>query len=518
MSLADEFKLAAKDHASIEFTQCDVTKWSDLQNVIDVSVDKFGVVLESNLWEDPEPLESNSYTHVDMNVNHPINLTRLTIRALLGKHQQGVVVIISSIAGYRNQYPAFIYSATKHAIIGFTRSLRSTQDVQGVKIIYAYPGLLTPAPPAKLMESSLMTTWNRIVTTPIWTTGTLGPGERLRVNSSLAITFNEVAEAIGDAMELAEYLGRTILEVSKEGRRVIPEWNIKPPGLVHRQMEKGTTIPSEAILKTLRPILARTAIEKGRFERDMSPGGSGLRLNHSSRWPKIDLANAQSMELLGKIGLADSLRERGIPSNILYTVLISTRLGHDAAFTQSDHPSVNEYKEQIKAKNDRTQPLSRISEASSKSRKSLDIGLEGSFLLIHFESRDLENLHKQGRFWYLFLFNQGAFGGVVISQDEKNIFTIHCSLGPNIDKYLTSSEDAMDTVLRGAHRPFKIKINKTLVRSAYRPGTEVAKSFAGPGLRIFLAGDAAHQNDLRAQLTHQGPGYNYNKEQIFNTS
>lgn len=46
MSLADEFKLAAKDHASIEFTQCDVTKWSDLQNVIDVSVDKFGVVLE----------------------------------------------------------------------------------------------------------------------------------------------------------------------------------------------------------------------------------------------------------------------------------------------------------------------------------------------------------------------------------------------------------------------------------------------------------------------------------------
>ncbi|RMJ08333.1 hypothetical protein CDV36_012050 [Fusarium kuroshium] len=241
---------------------------------------------------------------------------------------------------------------------------------------------------------------------------------------------------------------------------------------------------------------------------------------------------------------------------------MSTGLSQDAAFTQWNHPSVDEYREQIKAKNDGTQPLEpyqRVSQqvfetwmrdlcqdnplvdlryghkldsineteggmeakitttndgeswtyqanyavscdgASSKSRKSLDIGLEGgpmpgSFLLIHFESRDLENLHKQGRFWHLFLFSQGIFGGAVISQDEKSIFTVHYPLGPGTDEYSMSSEDAVYTVLGGAHGPFKIKIDKVLVRSTYRPSTAVAKSFSGPGLRVFLAGDAAHQN------------------------
>ncbi|RMJ08331.1 hypothetical protein CDV36_012049 [Fusarium kuroshium] len=255
ISLTDEAKLAIKDHTSFEFIQCDVTKWSDLQNLIDVSVDKFGDVPDvfvasagvfeppySNFWEDPEPFESNGYKHVDINVNHPIKLTRLAIRALLGKNKQGVVVIVGSIAGYSKQYPAPIYSATKHAVVGFTRSLGSAQDLQGVKVVCVCPG---------------------IVTTPIWTTGTPGSGERFGVNESLAITSDEVAEAIGDAVELAEYPGGTVLEVSKEGRRVIPEWNIKPPGLVDGQMGKGTTVPPEVIAKALGPILARTAAEKG---------------------------------------------------------------------------------------------------------------------------------------------------------------------------------------------------------------------------------------------------------------
>jgi hypothetical protein len=44
---------------------------------------------------------------------------------------------------------------------------------------------------------------------------------------------------------------------------------------------------------------------------------------------------------------------------------------------------------------------------------------EASFLLVHFKSRDLEHLHKQGRFWHLFTFANGSFGGAVISQDER---------------------------------------------------------------------------------------------------
>ncbi|RSL58708.1 hypothetical protein CEP54_007608 [Fusarium duplospermum] len=281
-----------------------------------------------------------------------------------------------------------------------------------------------------------------------------------------------------------------------------------------------------------------------------------------TRWPKMDLTNARSMELLRKIGLAEGLRERGVPSSIPYTVLMSTGLSQDAAFAQWNHPSVDEYRKEIRARNDGTQPLEpyqRVSQqifetwmrdlceespliklqyehklesvaeaaegisaqitttennacwvyqakyavacdgASSKSRRSLDISLEGgpmpgSFLLIHFKSRDLEKLHKQGHFWHLFVFNQGAFGGAIISQDEKDIFTVHFPLGPDADESSISSEDAVYAVLGGLHGPFKIEMDEILVRSTYRPSTAVAKAFAGPQLRIFLAGDAAHQN------------------------
>ncbi|KAF4331884.1 FAD-dependent monooxygenase [Fusarium beomiforme] len=56
------------------------------------------------------------------------------------------------------------------------------------------------------------------------------------------------------------------------------------------------------------------------------------------------------------------------------------------------------------------------------------------------------------------------------------------------------SEEAVYTILGGAHGPFKIEIDNILVRSTYRPRTAVAKPFSGRQLRVFLAGDAAHQN------------------------
>ncbi|ETS87772.1 hypothetical protein PFICI_01600 [Pestalotiopsis fici W106-1] len=255
ITLTEDAKLAIKDHTAIEFVHCDVTKWPDLQNLINVSINKFGDVPDvfvasagvfeppySNFWEDPEPLESNGYKHIDINVNHPIKLTRLAIRAFLGRNKQGVVAIVGSIAGYSKQYAGPIYSATKHAVVGFTRSLGSAQELQGVKVVCICPG---------------------IVTTPIWTTGTPGSGERFGVDSSVAITSEEVANAISGAVESADYPGGTILEVSQAGRRIIPEWNIAPPGLIDGKMGKGTTVPPEAIAKALGPILARTAAEKG---------------------------------------------------------------------------------------------------------------------------------------------------------------------------------------------------------------------------------------------------------------
>ncbi|OBT94063.1 hypothetical protein VE01_07170 [Pseudogymnoascus verrucosus] len=50
----------------------------------------------SNFWNDTE---HDRYAELDINVTHPIKLTRIAIRALLRKNKKGVVVVVASIAG-----------------------------------------------------------------------------------------------------------------------------------------------------------------------------------------------------------------------------------------------------------------------------------------------------------------------------------------------------------------------------------------------------------------------------------
>jgi FAD-dependent monooxygenase len=57
-----------------------------------------------------------------------------------------------------------------------------------------------------------------------------------------------------------------------------------------------------------------------------------------------------------------------------------------------------------------------------------------------------------------------------------------------------SAEDVVYRVLGGMYDPYPITIDKVLVRSTWRPVMAVTKSWSGPNNRVFLAGDAAHQN------------------------
>ncbi|EXJ76277.1 uncharacterized protein A1O5_00785 [Cladophialophora psammophila CBS 110553] len=255
LRLTPEGEKMVTENEHVIFEKCDVAKWKDLQNVIDGSITHFGDVPDiyiasagvfeppySNFWDDPEGLDANGYKAVDINVNHPIKLTRLAMRALLGKSKRGVVAIVASIAGYSKQYPAPIYSATKHALVGFTRSLGDADALQGVRVVAICPG---------------------IVATPIWTTGTPGSGERFGITDEISITPSEVANALFETVKSAKYPGGTIMEVSKLGTRVIPEWHIAPVGEIDGKMAEGSDIPSDAIQRVLGSILQVTEHERG---------------------------------------------------------------------------------------------------------------------------------------------------------------------------------------------------------------------------------------------------------------
>ncbi|KAI9740331.1 MAG: hypothetical protein M1834_004910 [Cirrosporium novae-zelandiae] len=235
----------------VVFQPCDVGKWDDLQNLITVSEKLFQDVPDvyvagagifeptwSNFWNNTE---DDRYAIVDINVNHPIKLTRIAMKALLSKSKKGVVAIMSSIAGYTGIYATPLYSATKHALVGFTRSMADADAVEGIKVVAICPG---------------------IVRTPLWTSRP-EVMERYGYDDSIAISSEEVAEGIAHVIEDGKYGGGTVFEMSKLGTRVIPLWNISPPGGDAENMVEGSKVPQEALDRVYQPIQAILSKERG---------------------------------------------------------------------------------------------------------------------------------------------------------------------------------------------------------------------------------------------------------------
>jgi hypothetical protein len=110
--------------------------------------------------------------------------------------------------------------------------------------------------------------------------------------------------------------------------------------------------------------------------------------------------------------------------------------------------------------------------------------------LVHFKSRDLTRLHKQGQFWHI-LFSSGS---VIISHDEVDTWTTHVPISLDVDPASLNPEKAVYEVLGGSAGPFPIKIDEILVTSAWRPNICISNRYISQGGRVFLSGDAAHQN------------------------
>ncbi|KAI8716071.1 Phenol 2-monooxygenase [Fusarium sp. LHS14.1] len=254
----------------------------------------------------------------------------------------------------------------------------------------------------------------------------------------------------------------------------------------------------------------------------------------TTKWPKMDVTNCRSMELFNRLGISQDLRDLGVGQDYSFDVIFSSGLSEKGEIiskwrkqiaSQNDRsmPRVpyQRYsqavfeawlKTKIQAEplidsrfgwkletfteaNDivqssivntetgetrvmQTQFLIGCDGAGSRVRKTLKSKLVGgpapmAMFLIHFKSRDLAKLQKQGQFWHIFF----TSGGVLISQDK--------SLDPKESVY---------KVLGGSQDPFPITINEVLVCSAWRPSIAIAQRFVSDSLHVFLMGDAAHQN------------------------
>lgn len=79
------------------FAACE-KKWNDVPDAYAICAGLFDPPF-SNFWQDPE--QDEGYKQVDVNVNHPIKLTRLAIRKSLGRGKRASVCIIVSILIYK---------------------------------------------------------------------------------------------------------------------------------------------------------------------------------------------------------------------------------------------------------------------------------------------------------------------------------------------------------------------------------------------------------------------------------
>ena len=203
---ADELIKSSNGNAP-SFMKCDVSNWSELRAIPSEVEKAFGKGAVADIWVPGagifEPKwssfvydqEDQFYMQMRINAEHPIQLTRIAMRSLLGANKPGVVLLVASGAGITGTYAASLYCATKHAVVGFCKSMRQADEDENVKVVCICPGM---------------------VSTPLWT------GEdakhvhsQFSYTDDVCISPDDVAEAMKELVEDGKYKGGALLEVKK---------------------------------------------------------------------------------------------------------------------------------------------------------------------------------------------------------------------------------------------------------------------------------------------------------------
>lgn len=141
----------------VEFIECDLTNLSAISKAVDTAVDKFkridvlvnnaGVNLPRLLFDKKAPesdYQINEYVFdlmFDINVKSVVFLSS-KVTENMEAHGSGVIVNVSSESGKEGSQGQSIYSATKGAINGLTRSWGKELGQLGIRVAGIAPGII----------------------------------------------------------------------------------------------------------------------------------------------------------------------------------------------------------------------------------------------------------------------------------------------------------------------------------------------------------------------------------------
>ena len=145
----------------------------DIKRVVDTHREAFGRcdVLVNNAGVGiAQPIGQLSTKYLDVQINTNLRSIPLFYREALdmltaagAEHRNALVINTSSISGKRGEPLVSVYSATKHAVIGFTQAMNKELANQGIKSTALAPGFVdTPmtdfvkgqVPPESMIQTS----------------------------------------------------------------------------------------------------------------------------------------------------------------------------------------------------------------------------------------------------------------------------------------------------------------------------------------------------------------------------
>jgi short-subunit dehydrogenase len=98
-----------------------------------------------------------------------------------------------------------LYCATKHAMVGFVKSMKDTEALTGVKVTTICPaGVMTP-----LFDKQKI--------------------KQFSADEARFLTPAVCAKHMLELLQEKKYPCGTVSEITLQGTRVIPEWNVNPP-------------------------------------------------------------------------------------------------------------------------------------------------------------------------------------------------------------------------------------------------------------------------------------------------
>jgi NAD(P)-dependent dehydrogenase (short-subunit alcohol dehydrogenase family) len=137
----------AKFPRRVLFTRCDVTKEAEVNKSIDAAAKKFGglQILVNNagivhIGMLHETTEAEWDRQMDVNVKGAFFATKHA-HPHLTKNQRSYIVNVGSISSFVGQAKTPVYTTSKHAILGLTRSIALDYAAEGVRCNCVCPGI-----------------------------------------------------------------------------------------------------------------------------------------------------------------------------------------------------------------------------------------------------------------------------------------------------------------------------------------------------------------------------------------